>query len=191
MASEVSIVNAALTYLGQPNIGAFTDSTREARLATRDYADIRDDLLREHPWGWATKRASLAASATSPTWEFSNAYVPPADFLRLVEVNDADQLGSRMEMTDDGPVIVTDISAPLEIAYVAQVTNVAYMEPKFRTALSAECAARWAEALTGNDQLRQDMVLLAAKTLRDAKGVEGQEDTFRVYDPTTWTDARW
>ena len=80
---------------------------------------LRDDLLRDHPWNWATKRVTIPASTVSPTWGFANAFPLPANYRRLMEVQNPSKLEYRIESTSDGKVIVTDISAPLNIAYAA------------------------------------------------------------------------
>lgn len=191
MASNVSIVNMALGHLGEQAVLSLNDDSRQARLALRDFEEIRDDMLRDHLWNWAKKRTSLAASSTDPEWQYDNAFVVPADFLRLVDVYNLDEEDYRIESIDDVTVIVTDIEAPLKISYIAQITDPNRMDVKFRNALAAECAVRWAEPLTANPKLREDMAALAAKALRDAKGVDGQEDAPTVTDPDTWTDARY
>ena len=61
MASDIGIINGALSKLGEVPILAVTDNTEPGRLANRTYNDIRDALLREFPWNFAIKRASLAA----------------------------------------------------------------------------------------------------------------------------------
>jgi hypothetical protein len=192
MASNVSsIVNMALAHLGEAAILSLNDDSRQARLALRDFEEIRDDLLRDHIWNWAKKRTTLAASSTDPDWEYDNAFVVPSDFLRLVDVYNLDEEDYRIECVDDVTVIVTDIEAPLKISYIAKITDPNRMDVKFRNALAAECAMRWAEPLTANPQLRKDLASLAAKSLRDAKGVDGQEDAPTVTDPDTWINARY
>ena len=190
MASEVGIVNAALSKLGVAALTALTDDSPAGVLANREYTNGRDDMLREHNWNWATRRIALAASATAPIWEFENAFPIPSDFMRLVEVNNPSKLAYRIESTTDGTVIVTDIAAPLQIAYVYGVTDPNNMDPKFREALSARYAMEWSEALTGSKSLADSLEKRAVRKLRDAKGVEGQEDSVRGYDVFTWTDAR-
>ncbi len=191
MASAVSIVNVALVKLGQRTIEALTDDSPQARIANRTFVDIRDDVLREHTWNWATKRTSLAASATSPDWGFENAFPLPSDYLRLVDVNNPSKFKYQIESTDDGAVIVTNIAAPLEILYVARITDVTQMDTKFREVLSARFASEWAEDMTGVSKLAEDLTILYDRKLRDAKGVDGQEDSVSVIDVSTWTDARF
>lgn len=190
MASDVSIVNQALLGLGARTINAFTDNTPEGRIANRRFNDIRDDFLRKHPWNFATKRTSLAASVVTPDWEHSNAYPVPEDFLRLLQVNNPDKIPYSIESTSDGTVIVTDQEAPLEISYIAQITDANLMDPSFRTALAWECAAEWAEKLTGSSEKVQMAELKRDRYMREARTVDGQETYPPIFDAFDWTDAR-
>ena len=191
MASEVSIANVAFVRLGVATISALTDDAPQARIANRTFDHFRDDMLREHTWNWATKRTSLSASAAAPEWKFTYAYVLPADYMRLVEVNNPSGYEYRIELTDDGPVIVTDLSAPLEIAYVAKITNVAYWDAKFVAAVSARLAMEWSEQLTAVSTLHETLQKEYLKALSDAKAVESQEDSVREIDVSPWISARY
>ena len=86
-ASEVQICNVALRKLGARRITALTDDTEEAKSCTDVFDRLRDKLLRIHPWNFATKRAALAVSTTSPAWGYDNAYPLPADCLRITSVD--------------------------------------------------------------------------------------------------------
>lgn len=191
MATAVSIVNNALVKLGVSTISALTDDSPQARIATRTFDQLRDDLLREHTWNWATKRVSLSASATSPEWEYTYAYVLPSDYIRLVSVNNPSKYPFQIEVTSDGPVIVTDLSSPLEIKYIAKITNVSYWDSKFCEVMSARFAMEWAEPLTGVSTLKEQMEAEYIKKLRDAKAVDGQEDSVSEIDVSPWISSRW
>ena len=69
VASQVAICNRAMEMLGQAPIVSISDSSAQAKALNRVYNDSRRALLEDHPWNFAKKRASLAASATAPTWK--------------------------------------------------------------------------------------------------------------------------
>lgn len=190
MSSDVSVVNGALLSLGARPINAFTDPTPEARIATRRYADVRDDLLRQHPWNFALKRTSLPASTTAPAWEHTNAYPVPADFLRLHELNNPTRTPYTIENTADGTIIATDLDSPIEINYVRRITQPDLMDPSFRNALSLALAKDWAEKLTGNSEkveLAERRAMLALQAARTADGQEVYPESYQAFD---WVDAR-
>lgn len=59
MASQLQIVNLALTRLGVPRITAMSDSVKAARSATAVWEMIRDEVLAKHPWNRVTARTRL------------------------------------------------------------------------------------------------------------------------------------
>lgn len=187
MASDVTIVNRALTLLGDKAITNFTDNCKAARLATRDFADERDDLIAAHPWNFAMARASLPANATAPEWELARAFDFPVDALRIVEVSGED-LGYKWQV--EGRQIVTDLSAPLAIKYVRKITDANLMPPYFREALAAKLAWGWAESITGSATIQKAKAEEYGIKLANARSMDGQEGTQGVLDTSTWLDAR-
>jgi len=186
MASEVDVVNGALSKLGEQPLLSLADASPAGRLATRTYADIRDALLREFTWNFATKRGSLAAESASPLWGYARSYVLPSDYMRLIEINNSQDADWRNE----GGKIVTDMTAPLEIKYVARV-SVDTMDSTFREALASRLALEWAEPLTQTTSVVNSMAALYRNKLQVARVTDGQEDRLRVIDYPDFIDARY
>jgi len=135
--SAVEICNRALNALGQSAITALTDDTTRAELCQRFYTDLRDELLQDHPWNFAIRRASLAASATEPDFEWTYQYPLPTGCLRVLSVFTADT-SDQWEV--EGGMILSDLSAPLEIRYVTNIVTENNFPPAFVTALSLRLA---------------------------------------------------
>ena len=188
MASDVTIVNRALTLLGDRAITAFSDDRKVARLATRDFADERDDLIAAHPWNFAMARASLPANSTAPEWEFVRAFDFPVDALRIITVN-GENLGYEWHV--EGRQIVTDLEAPVEIKYQRRVTDANLMPPFFREALAAKLAWGWAESITGSATIEKAKAEQYGVKLTSARTSDGQEGTQGVLDTSTWLNARY
>jgi len=186
MADEVTVANAALSKLGEQPLLALSDPSPPGRLANRTYGDIRDALLREYPWSFATKRAELAAETTAPLWGFARSFVLPNDCLRLIEINNS----SDQDWRNEGGKIVTDMTAPLQIRYVALV-SVDSMDSTFREALAARLAMEWAEPLTQTTSVANAMATLYRNKLQVARVADGQEDREKVIDAPGFIDARW
>ena len=188
MASDVGIANAALRKLGQAPITAFNENSKAARLADERFAELRDELLFRHPWNFARKRASLAASATAPVWGFTNAFPLPNDYIRMYEANGEDEDTGKWKIEDGA--IVTDLSAPLEVLYVYQVTDANRMSAGFREAFASILAADWAEDLTGDDAVvlkKEQQARIAVAQARSNDGQEGIPDRLESDD---WINAR-
>lgn len=94
--SEVAIVNQALVLLGQKPIVSLGDNTDVARTASTFYGITRDEVLVEHTWNFAIKRASLVLIPDP---------APPADPIPLYGFAHAFQLppGGAPEEPDEPP----------------------------------------------------------------------------------------
>lgn len=191
MASNVQIANQALRRLGANAILSFADPTAEGILVNDTFFEIRDDLLRDHPWNFASTRTSLAASATAPEWGFKRAFPTPEGFLRLLEVNDQSTYEVKVEHIEGiGTVFVTDLDAPLEILYLSKVDDPELYDPKFRKALALRCAVEWAEPLTATNSVLESVSVEFERALQAAKSADGQEGTPDQLAPNTWIRAR-
>jgi hypothetical protein len=188
MASDVGITNAALRKLGQAPITDFTENSKAARLANERFEDVRDELLYRHPWNFAEKRASLAASVTPPAWGYTNAFPLPIDYIRMRVVNGEDEHTAKWKVEDGS--IVTDLPAPLEVLYTYQVTDANRMSASFREALASQLAADWAEDLTGDDNVVLDKGGKARIAIAQARSNDGQEGTPDQIESDEWTNAR-
>jgi hypothetical protein len=155
-ASQVSIVNAALTLLGESRILSMDDDTKAAREAKAMWDISRDALLAGYNWSFAMARAQLSALVDAPAFGFDYQYNFPADALRLIQIGDyyvgADLSDHRMsdvrEYMIEGRSILTNLGAPLNVRYVARVEDPAQYIPNFCKALAAQLAYDLAEALT-------------------------------------------
>lgn len=173
--SDVEICNRALDALGVEIITSFGDGTRASGLCNRYFSQVRDDVLRSHPWNCAIKRETLAASVTAPTWGFDYAYPLPSDCLRVVTVEGEDVDGGAWQV--EAGSIVTDLSAPLYIRYVHRVTATGLLDPMLVSVIAARLAMELAQPLTGSPPIRQAMQKEYLERLRAARSADGQEGT--------------
>lgn len=192
MATDVTIVNAALIRLGETTVTALSDETKPARLANAIYADLRDAVTRAHPWNFALARAGLTANASAPTWGYANAYDLPGDpdhCLRVLAVEGEDEQAGRW--TVEGRQILSNLSSPIRIVYLRRISNPAETDPLFREALSARLARELAEPLGKSTSLQQAMAELYEAKLREARSADGQEGTPAILEADTWLSARF
>jgi len=189
MASDVGIVNAALAKLGLRSILSFGDDRTEARLATDTYADLRDAVLRDHPWNFATQRAAITAETDTPVWGYGFSYPWPEDpyCLRILDIKDIGTQPFKIE----GRKILTDVSSPINILFVSRVTDPNVMDVLFRDALAARIAMEWAEKLTRSTQVQEAMHTLYKSKLKSAKSTDGMEGSVEPVTKSRWIDVRW
>ncbi len=184
MASAVTICNGALIKCGAARIGALNENTVEAKLCNARYEENLKDLLRAHPWNFATGWATPAVVALPPDTMYGNAFQLPGDCLRVIETNcPVDQ------WKVEGDLITADI-ADLKIRYIKYVTDPNLMDENFREVLSCKIAADIGFSLTQN-QSRCDALMNEYKSnLRTARSFNGQESAPpRVY-ADSWLNAR-
>lgn len=191
MASETGIVNRGLIALGESPITSLDDAVKAARLAKEIWPEIRDDVLRLHPWNCASRREALAALATTPAFEWAYEYSWPADALRILTVNDEDW-AARVGWTVEGRKILTDWAAPLEVRFVFRQVDANTYDPLLRSALSARIAVELAMPLTQDRGKRADAEAAYKQALDDARGVDGQEEEVIEDDSDSeWVGARY
>jgi hypothetical protein len=166
MSSEVDICNLALAHLGDTaTIASINppEGSAQAEHCSRFYPIARDSLLEMHPWGFATKRVTLALlTITLSEWNY--VYQLPNGVINLIAVlppgNSDDysvkatypsQYGYNPEIIpaagyyvpqpyqyetiDDVQVIMTDQKDAV-LRYTAIVTDTTRFSPLFVTTLS-------------------------------------------------------
>ena len=160
MPGETDVANVALTLIGQPTITSRTDGSSTANTVDELFDEVRDDLLRSHPWNFATKRVKLAQSSTTPVFEFDFAYPLPADWIRTISVhsNDAGHgtVLHRMELIESQRAIIVSADQ-IFLRYVFQVIDPNLMAPDFRRAFELALARDLSVPLASSNTL-QDQI---------------------------------
>lgn len=160
--TQLEVYNTALLRAGvSETIASLTENTKNAKLCNRLYTQVRDYVLRDFPWNFATRMVTLALSGTAPTnWEYQYAY--PSDCLKVREVVSA---GGRVVRTDlripfeignDGTsrVIWTN-EATAELCYTARVEDLTQWDPLTLSALAWALTAELAAPLSVKGELAQ------------------------------------
>jgi hypothetical protein len=200
MASEIDIVNLALSRLGDDATVASLyppEGSAQAEHAARFYPVARDALLEMHAWNFATQRAPLAAlAATSPAWAF--AYALPADCIVVLAVlppdgRDQDAQPFRREaLTNGQQVIVTDQPAA-SIRYQARVSDTTKFSPLFVDALAWLLASYLAGPIlkgdTGIKMAQQSAQMAVAMVGRATSSDARQQRVTREHTPD-WVSFR-
>lgn len=186
MASVVEICNKALDKLGATSIISLEDGTKNANLCNRGWSQIRDEVLRDHPWNFAVKRAVLAPSTNNPAWGFGNAFPLPADWLRLLEVRDL----STGEYQVENGRILADADA-LYVRYIYRVTDPNRYDALFVDAVASRLAAELCEAITQSGQKVQLLWEAYQDSIIRAKRVDGQENPPQAYEEDDWIKVRY
>ena len=190
MATVVGICNRALSYLKAQPITSLTDGTESARIVSRVYDYLRDELLRAHPWNFATKRAALARLSTTPAWGYDYQFALPTDCLRVLAAVGSDET----EISDfkiESRNLLTNEEA-VYLLYVYRVTDPAQYDALFSAALSYRIISEIAYELTSSTAAAEASEKMFDRRISEARGVDAREGTPEtVYRPTTWYAARF
>lgn len=182
--TEVSICNSALIKLGTDPISSLTENTKNARLCNARFPMLRNKVLEDHPWSFATKTVSMApVSGVTPT-DWTYAYQMPGDFLKMIrgETWDAefDTIGGYL-VSDDNPFI---------IKYIWKNTNAGLYSYSFAECLSWRIAADLAYAITNSKEVAALMIQGYDADLKAARYADSHKKSPEGPYANTWIDAR-
>lgn len=170
-ASQVDVLNLALTTLGQDRAISINDDVEAVRVIRSLWDLTRDCVLADHPWKFAILRTTLPALAAAPAYEWSKQYALPEACLRLVQVSD-DWVFYTQEApfyTIEGQNILTDEAAPLRVRYVQRISNVGLWPPLFARSMAMHLAFDACEKLTQSNTKRQFAAESYAQVIKQAK----------------------
>lgn len=162
MPTPTEIANLALSHLGTGKEiqNLETEKSNEANACRRYYELARDTTLRDFPWSFANKTATLPLVEEDPTDEWAFSYRYPTDCTHMRKIlssqrNDTRQTRVPFEIASDdqGKLIYTD-EADAQVKYTAKVTDSERFTPDFTLAFSFRLAAYIAPRITGADPFR-------------------------------------
>lgn len=182
----VELVNQALTSLGVEPINDMDENTRPARFAKQKFDHVRDTVLRMHTWNSATKRASLPRLEGTPVFGYAHQYQLPADFLRLLTINQHVKTRHRIE---HNRVLLTDEGAA-EITYVARVETIVEMDLLLQEVIAAKLAVELAMPLKGDLALRERMLSDFNEKYAAAVHVNEREKPMEQFFGSEWIEGR-
>lgn len=197
MASSVQIAKLALQHVGDRyDITSLDEATPEAEQVNLLFDDVRDMVLRQHPWKFAVKHDSPAQLAGTVPGLWTYMFTYPSDCLKMIEIvnplgKDADPIEFDVMLNSGGAkVVVCDVEEP-EFRYISRVTDSARFDPSFVMAFSLRLAQFLAVPLTGDRGLAEALRNEADRMMSMARADdanEGVEDDHRR--DASWIEAR-
>lgn len=170
MATELGIVNSALIKLGVEIISSLPGTTRQGTIANEQYSKIRDELLYEHPWNFAIKRATLVPTSNTPEFDFAYEYSLPSDCLRVWATQYEEDF-----YQVEGNKLYSNYS-DVKIRYISRVTDTSIFSPQFCELLSLKLASDLAFVLVQSNSLKATLLQEYQVKLRDSRSHDGQEN---------------
>ena len=182
MPAEVDIINVALRKVGATPITSRSSGTKTANAADDLYDEVRDALLRSHPWNFATKRVKLARIVTTPVYEYDYGYALPSDWMRTIQVSDNDQgvssITHTMEIVASARAVLCN-AEDVYLRYVSRVSDPNLMAADFRYALATWLAKDLAVPIASSNSLHEALafelkVAIAKASSSDAAGAPAE-----------------
>jgi len=189
MASKVEICNMALLKLNASIITSLTENSKAARNCNLVYEPTKLAELRKHFWSFSIKRDQLAADSTAPLFTKTNSFTLPSDFVKLVSP-DPEDLTNNLDWIIEGKAIYTDDSAPLNIRYVYNVTDVNEMDSLFRDTLSFKIAINLADALTQSNSKKRNLFVEYKDSIAAARKANAIEKISQKTPEDEWVTVR-
>jgi hypothetical protein len=186
--TNTDLANMALSRLGEPRISDIAENSPAAIACRENLEMVRDSLLRQHAWNFATGRAVLTAG-TTPAFRWAYAYPVPSDFLRLSTLNGSQASKIADEYTFEGGSILTD-AQEAKITYVKRITDPGLFDPIFVEVMVYRLASSIAMSLTADMGKRDTMEMLAEARLHTATFVDAGERKHTTADPLEGFAAR-
>lgn len=198
MASEVQICNIALTEIGVNTIQNLTQTSKEARTCNVLYPVARDAVLRDHNWGFASKRLALALLTETYTgWDY--AYQYPTDCLVLRKIYDSTtetvsgfskveyEISTNEDL--DRRVILTNKEEAVGI-YTAAITDANLFDKLFIDALSYYLASKLTLPLRAKRDLSELMYRKYQIQMGKAQSTDSKEVYKKPNDESSFVRAR-
>jgi len=170
--SETDLINNSLLEIGGTEIANRTDGSTNAIKADNRYDSLRDGLLADAHWKFATKLVKLASISVEPVFGFDTAFQLPGDWIDTVGVYDNDAgvgFVNWEEAEVDGSGVILTSAVDVFLKYIYKVTDPNRFSDLFRIALEYALARDLAIPVAQSRSLRADMKEEAEKALRRAK----------------------
>lgn len=172
MTTAVSIASNALLMLGAQPINDFSEDSDRARLASNIYTQVRDKLLRSHPWNCAIKRVVLSPATEAPAFGYSYKFTLPGDWLRTLSVGD---YGEEIDYRTEGRVILADDSV-IKLRYIFRNDQESTWDTMLIDAMTQAMQACMAYGITQSTSKEELEFKKLEMALKQARAVDGQDD---------------
>jgi hypothetical protein len=189
MTTEVKICSNALLRLGKAPISSLEDGSVGAQAAANLYPQVRDSLLRSHPWNCAMKRVVLSPVTDSPAFGYNYAFNLPGDFLRAWHVSDEPNYDNPAVYAIEGRQILCDESV-IYLQYGFRNEDPATWDALLVSAMEVSMAAVMAIIITGDAAKKQEYEREAMQILRQARAVDGMENPPQEFHSSSLYRAR-
>lgn len=171
MASKISMCNQALSEVGSETITSFNDGTAASESCKTHYDSVLRELLEKRYWSFAMRRQTLVALVEPQKYGFANSYLLPSDCIRVKGIESSDGRTYAGWVNENGR-IYTNFD-DVNINYLSINTPSEYFTGSFESAFVYLLASRLAIPIAKSRELRNELMNIAEKKIRDACAEDG------------------
>lgn len=199
--TQVDVINRALGKLGAKTITSLTEDNKSARVMNELADPVRDNFLRCNPWNPAVTRTTIAKDTTAPAWQYSARFSLPSDFIKMLNVESSGRVFSTDSFSGQAPpvdfdyriegeYILANEDTSLNVRYVKRLTDMSQYTSDMVEALATLYAAEAAYAITGDRDMKNDLMFQYREQVKGAKMNDGWEDGKYIFPTDTWITGR-
>lgn len=182
--TRTDIFNMALRRVGEQTImDIATDECKNAVIGQLIFEPVYRELLRDENWNFAIKRVELAETVDSPPFGWSNSFMLPADYIKVI------RLTYEQPFKIEGDLLLTN-SDTASMVYVAYQDDMNKLDSKFVKNLYLALAVEMAYTLVENNTILNGLEGQLQKAELDARFVNSSEGTADYIDASDWRDSR-
>lgn len=197
--TQVSIINLALSHIGQKSITAIDDGSVQQVETMKVWDFVLRETLKSYNWSFAKVKEALVSTSSYTPIYYTYAYEYPAKCLAIRKINYEDEIekdtGQKfdvvLDVTNSAKRIVTDIvDAYIEYTYYIEVVTL--FSDYFISSLSRRLAAELAVPLNGDKDMAKENMDIFNNLIREAyrhDSSESYEDT-QSNESSSFIDAR-
>lgn len=184
---SVTICNLSLMLVGIPAITSFDENNNNAKLCKTYYPVLRDRVLRDHHWSFATKTIpAQLLHEKSPYDEYPFVCGLPGDVIRIIRLEDNNRFlrcGNKIYVTNH----------PCRVIYTSRIEDPNLFDGTFVEALQYLIVAEIGLSNSRNTQLMDYYRKRYEQVLATARSIDSQENRF-AYQPSgkrsSWIASR-
>lgn len=198
MPGLTELANGALTKLGDALVTSLDDGSTAAALIKANLDRLRRAELRRYRWNFAAETAALAEVLPVPAFRWAHAYPQPNGSLRLLDVYAGPFVSGsswpppRADYQLQGSRILSNETAPLNVRYLLDKTDVGSWDAAFFEVMCCRLAAELCERFTQSAQKKPQLEALYERAVGDAKRLDAIEDEpQQLSDPGDWVRSRF
>lgn len=190
ISNETAIANLALVRLGADRIVDIdTEQSENADKIRAVFDFLRDEVLRSHPWNFATERINLNKTTNTPLYGFLSEFQIPGDVLRMLPLGTGVDRSLQSDFKIEGDKLLSN-DTTFELKVIKRIEDTTKWDSSFVEVFAARLQAELAYAITNSRPLAADLFTLYLAKLRAVKAHDAMEGTPDPLEAGLWIDSR-